>query len=150
MDTAAYATEEEPTRLDVKRAPFAQVLVTLTKQAYTQLIWDARYWKRSHQRAIARAQQLEAQHRLALEQAALREASLRSDLEAAQAKIRDLSKRVFGRKSEHSSDVGKAAGLKSSRLRGQQPGAPGHGRAMQAHLPAPIKTIGSASAQCPS
>jgi hypothetical protein len=67
MGIAAYASEEEPTPLDVKRAPFAQVLVTLTKQAYTQLVWDARYWKKAHQRAIARAQQLEAQHRQALE-----------------------------------------------------------------------------------
>jgi transposase len=150
MGIAAYASEEEPTPLDVKRAPFAQVLVTLTKQAYTQLVWDARYWKKAHQRAIARAQQLEAQHRQALEQAALREASLRSDLEAAQARIRDLKKRVFGRKSEHCWHVGKAPGLKSSRLRGQQPGAPGHGRTMQAHLPAHIETIGADSAPCPS
>ncbi|MCI0655031.1 MAG: hypothetical protein L0Y39_11210 [Methylococcaceae bacterium] len=101
--------------------------MTLTKQEHTQLIWEARYWKTAHRRALTRAQELEAEHQRAMKQAALREAALRSELEVAQAKVRDLQKRVFGRKSEHSlrANKAKAPDLKTSRSRGQQLGAPG-------------------------
>ena len=36
------------------RTPFSQALVQLTKQEYIQLEWDSRYWRRQHDRAIAR------------------------------------------------------------------------------------------------
>lgn len=151
MSTVAHMTAQRSAKTDEKLTPFAQVLVTLTKQAYTQLIWDARYWKTAHQRAIIRAQELETHHQRAIEQAAIREATLRSELEVAQAKIRDLQKRVFGRKSERSSSVDKAQkpNVKSSRSRGQQPGARGHGRTMQTDLPAAIEHIEIDAPQCP-
>jgi transposase len=152
MDAEPYAAAERPAIPDAKLTPFAQVFVTLSKQAHIQLVWNARYWKSAHQRAIGRMQQLGFEHQLAIEQGALREAALVSQLETAQAKIRELQKRVFGRKSEHCSHGGKVQGpnVKSSRPRGQQFGARGHGRAMQAHLPAHTDTIKIDSPQCQS
>ena len=136
---------------DAIPTPFSQVLVTLTKQEHIQLVWDARYWKTAYQRAIVRVQQLEVGHRLAMEQCKLREAALHSELELAQAKIRDLKKRVFGRKSEQRARADKAPGsdVQSTRSRGQQPGAPGHGRTTEKHLPVRIDAIEIDSPQCP-
>lgn len=137
---------------DVNDAPFAQVWVTLTKQEHIQLVWDAKYWKSTYRRVQARLQQAEADHQSAMAQAAQREAALRSELEIAQAKIRDLQKRVFGRKSEQNSPRDSAPGSnsKSTRSRGQQPSAPGHGRTRQDHLPARIETIEIDSPHCQS
>ena len=70
----------------MQQTPFAQVLVTLAKQEYTQLVWDANYWKSAHQRALARMLQLEADHQQAIAQSALREATLRDELNIAQAR----------------------------------------------------------------
>jgi transposase len=135
-----------------KLAPFAQVLVTLTKEEHIQLRWEANSWKRQHQQALTRIEQLKADHRLAMEQAAQREAALRSELEKAEGKIRDLQKRLFGRKSERSSSAEKAPGVdaKSPRPRGQQSGAAGHGRARESHLPAQVETIELDCPHCPA
>lgn len=150
MDTAQFTTLDQSSISDEKLVPFAQVLVTLTKQAHIQLVWDANYWRTAHQRAIARIQQLEADHNLALEQCKLREGALQGELDLAQAKIRDLRKRVFGGKSEKRAQADKVPGadVPSARSRGQQPGAPGHGRTTEAHLPARIETIGIDSPHC--
>ena len=102
MDAEPYATVTRPEIPDARRTPFAQVSVTLTQQEYIQLVWDARYWKTAHRRALARLEQLIVDHQRAMAQAALRERALQSELETAQAKIRDLQKRLFGQKSEHS------------------------------------------------
>lgn len=137
---------------DANNAPFAQVWVTLTKQEHIQLVWDAKYWKSTYLRTHARLQQIEGEHQSAMAQAAQREAALRSELEIAQAKIRDLQKRVFGRKSEQNSPRDSAPGTngKSTRSRGQQPSAQGHGRTRQAHLPARIETVEIDSPHCQS
>lgn len=152
MDTARDIVEDLPAISEGKCPPFSQVLVTLSKQAYIQLTWDARYWKTTYQRAIARLRELEERHRRETEQAAQREAALRGELSAAQAKIRELQKRVFGRKSEQSSGADRAptANVPSPRSRGQQTGAPGHGRTMHGHLPAHTESIEIDSPQCPS
>lgn len=136
---------------DPKPTPFAQAMVTLTKQAHIQLVHDAHYWKSAHQRAVVRAEQLAVEHQRALEQAARREATLRSERDAAWAKIRDLQQRVFGRKSERSSavDTRLAPEAKSSRSRGQQRGAPGHGRTLEPHLPTRTEIVEIDSPQCP-
>ena len=136
---------------NAKLTPFSQVLVTLTKQDHIQLVNDAGFWKSAHQRALSRMRQLESAHKLDMERACQREGTLRSELELAQAKIRDLQKRVFGRKSEQRMHVDKLPGadLQSTRSRGQQPGAAGHGRTTEAHLPARIDTIEIDSPQCP-
>jgi len=132
--------------------PFAQVMVTLSKEEEIKLRCEANYWKSQHQQALARCAQLEANHRLAMAQAAEREAALRSELEKAEGKIRDLQKRLFGRKSERSSsaDKGGASDPKPSRPRGQQPGAPGHGRTRESHLPAQVETIELDCPHCPN
>jgi len=105
-------------------APFAQVAVTLTKLEHVQLVMEARSWKSLHQRAVSRLQQLQdstkrfvaqlrehAERReatlraalaLAHEAATQREAALRAEFDEAQAKVRDLQQRLFGRKSERS------------------------------------------------
>jgi transposase len=134
-----------------QRAPFGQVLVTLTKAEHIQLRWEANFWKSQHQQALVRMAQREADHRLAMAESAAREAALRSELELAEGKIRDLQKRLFGRKSERSSKAEKGAkgDQKLSRQRGQQPGAAGHGRAHESHLPAQIEIIELDCPHCP-
>lgn len=85
-------------------------------------------------------------------QAAEREAALRSELEQAQGKIRDLQKRLLGRKSERSSSAEKspASEMKSAGPRGQRPGAAGHGRTLESHLPAQVETIALDCPHCPN
>lgn len=136
---------------DAKPAPFAQVMVTISKLAHIQLIHDVHYWKSAHQRAVVRAEQLAVEHERALEQAAQREALLGIERDAALAKIRDLQQRLFGRKSEQSAAIETRSTqmAQSSRARGQQPGSAGHGRSMQRHLPKRIETVSIDSPQCP-
>ena len=150
MGTSLHRVNERPNISDAQLPPFAREWVTLTKQEHTRLVCEAN-WKSAHQRANARLQEIEAQHRLEIAQAATRETTLRSERDAAQAKVRDLQKRLFGRKSEHSSpdDKAQTPDKKTSRPRGQQRGAPGHGRTTQEHLPAHHETIGVDSPQCP-
>ncbi|WP_291991631.1 transposase [Candidatus Accumulibacter sp. ACC003] len=132
-------------------APFAEVLVTLTKEQEIKLRWEASFWRSQHRQALVRLAQSEAAHRVEMAQAAAREAALRSELEQAKGKIRDLQKRLFGRKSERSSGAEKnpAADQKSSRARGQQPGAAGHGRNPESHLPTQIEVIDIDCPHCP-
>jgi transposase len=159
---------------ETNAAPFAQVVVTLTKLEHIQLVMEARSWKSLHQRAVSRLQQLQdstnrfvaqlrahAEHceatlhaelALAQEAATQREAALRAELELAKAKVRDLQQRLFGRKSERSkgaSELQPRSGYQPAR-RGQRRGAPGHGRKMLAHLPERIETVGLDSPQCPA
>ena len=132
-----------------KPVPFATVYVTLTRQAHIELVMQANYWKSSHHRATLRLHWAEFEHRRALEQAALREAALRSELEMAQAKIRDLQQRVFARKSERSKGANESQASASGRSRGHQRGKPGHGRKMHAHLPAHVEVVELVGATCP-
>lgn len=155
-------------------APFALEYVTLTKLEYIQLVMEAKSWKSLHQRAVSRLQQLQdstkrfvaqlrehAEQRDATFNAALalvqeaatqREAALRAELDGAQAKVRDLQQRLFGRKSERSkgaSELQRRPGGQPA-PRGQRRGAPGHGRKMLAHLPERVETVGLDSPQCPA
>jgi transposase len=135
-----------------KLTPFAQVMVTLSKEEEIRLRAEGNYWKSQHQQALARLAQQDADHRLAMAQAAEREAALRSELEKAEGKIRDLQKRLFGRKSERCSSTEKDAASnnqKSARPRGQRPGATGHGRTLESHLPAQVETIELDCPHCP-
>ncbi len=132
-----------------KPVPFATVYVTLTKQAHIELVTQANYWKSSHHRATLRLHWAELEHRRALEQAARREEVLRGQLEVAQAKIRDLKQRVFGRKSERSKGANESQSSASGRPRGHQCGKPGHGRKMHPHLPARVEIVELADATCP-
>jgi hypothetical protein len=101
-----------------KETPFAQSCVHLTKQQYIQLKSDSRYWQRQHERAI------------------VREAAHKKELESAQAEIRDLKQRLYGKHSEKSSlpSEAQAGDQKSRRPRGQARGSKGHGRTSRPDL----------------
>lgn len=136
--------------------PFANVYVTLSKLEHIQLVMDARYWRTQHERAASRQLQQEASYkRFVLEvqvQAEQRETALRGELDLAQAKVRDLQQRLFGRKSERSkgaSELQRRPDCQPAR-RGQRRGAPGHGRKMLADLPERIETVGLDRPQCPA
>jgi transposase len=150
MHTTHYSSEDKSATAEAKLTPFEAASVTLSKQEHIQLIWNANYWKSSYERAIVRMGQLEFAHRKEIEQYQLREATLRNELEIAQAKIRDLQKRVFGRKSENRSSTDKAQESQTTtrRPRGQQHGTPGHGRTIQTNLPTQIETVEMDSPRC--
>ena len=63
-------------------SPFAQIMVTISKQESVPLKWDAQYWQKPHQRALSR------------------ETALKGQIERLCAQVRDLRQRVFGRKTE--------------------------------------------------
>lgn len=85
------------------------------------------------------------------EQARQREAALRVELEQAQAKIRDLQQRVFGRKSERRKGGSEqlVRELATRIPRGQRRGSPGHGRTMLAHLPERVEVVRIEAPHCP-
>ena len=134
-----------------KATPYAAVLVTLSKQEHIELVWAANYWKIEHRRAAERALSVEAGYEERLRQAAQREARLGAELEVAQAKIRDLQQRLFGRKSERrkGGSEQQAQALVSRAARGHQRGAPGHGRTLLSHLPERIEWVEIDTPQCP-
>ena len=140
---------------DAQPVPFATVPVTLTKQEHIGLVMEANSWKNLHHRAVERAQWRDQRYRRVLrqlkEQAAQREAMLCAELELAQAKIRDLQQRVFGRKSESrkGGSEQQSHGLALTAPRGHQRGSPGHGRTMLAHLPERIEVVEIDTPQCP-
>jgi transposase len=123
---------------DAKPTPFSRQWVTLSKQEHIELVLQARSWRSLHERAVRRNEWLHKRLRRQHEQAQQREAALRGELDLAQAKIRDLQLRMYGRKSERRWAVEgrvreRAASL---RARGQQRGAPGHSRTRLTQLSA--------------
>ena len=116
----------------------------------------ANRWRTLRRRVAARAAGREQRHQQELrefkDQAAQREVALRAELEVVHAKVRDLQKRLFGRKSESRSSGTEVQGQVSPARasRGHQLGAPGHGRTMQPHLPERVEDIELDSPQCPS
>ena len=137
---------------DAKRTPFAQQWVSLTKQEHIELVMQARSWKSLHERAVRRNQWLQTLLRRQHEQAEQRESALRAQLDLAQAKIRDLQLRMYGRKSERRWSV-EGRGREhaaSPRSRGQQRGAPGHSRTRLTHLSACEETVELDSPRCPA
>ena len=134
-----------------KSTPYAEVLVTLSKQAHIELVCAANYWKMEHRRAAERALSIAAVYEERLRQAAQREAQLGAELELAQAKIRELQQRVFGRKTERGRCVSERAArpAKTRAPRGQRPGSAGHGRTMQIELPRRSERVELDTPQCP-
>ena len=111
-------------------------------------------WRALRRRAVARAagrlQRHQDELRELKDQAAQREAVLGAQLEVAHAKVRDLQRRLFGRKSEscRSSEVQAQASVARA-PRGHLRGAPGHGRTMQPQLPQRIERVELDAPQCP-
>lgn len=99
--------------------PFSQATVLLTQQEHIQLKWEARYWKSQHARGLRR------------------EAALKKALEQSQAQVRDLTQRLYGKRSEKGAarKDGPQCKARSSRPRGQQAGSRGHGRTQRPDLP---------------
>lgn len=100
--------------------PFSKNIVQLTQAEHIELKWQGNYWKRQHAHL---KEQNEA---------------LKQKLSLADAKIRDLKQRLYGKKSEKGTTKGDTPlgdqGA-SSRSRGQQQGSPGHGRTPRPDLP---------------
>lgn len=130
-------------------------LVSITKAQHLELVMQANYWKSLHARAVRREQWRHERfgrivHQLKA-QADKREAQLLAELALAQARIRDLRQRVFGRKSERS----KGSSEQQRRqcvihvARGQRHGTRGHGRSMQSHLPGRSEAVMLDSPRCP-
>jgi transposase len=148
MESISLVSDKPP-------VPFATVYVTLTKQEHIRLVMEANSWKSLHRKATERAEWNERRHQhelLKLKlQAAQCETALRAELELAHAKVRDLHKRLFGRKSESrgGGSEGRPQAPVARARRGHQRGAPGHGRTMQPHLPQRIELVGLDSPQCP-
>jgi transposase len=114
--------------------PFAQQTVVLTKQAYIELKWQANYWRAQYEQLVER------------------EAALKANIDAYQATIRDLTQRLYGTKSEKATRLDKASEPTSSspRMRGQQPGSPGHGRRACTTLPVidEVRDLSPAEKRC--
>jgi len=156
MNAVACPIEVIAAASDAPPVPFASVYVTLTKQEHIGLVMEAKRWKGLHQRAaeltLWREQRHQQEVRELKDQATQREAALRAELDVARAKIRDLQKRLFGRKGERSkgrSEV-QPQTWAASAPRGHQLGAPGHGRTMQPDLPERVEVVEIDSPQCPS
>jgi transposase len=155
MSAAPCPADVSPAPSVAQPVPFASTYVTLTKQEHIGLVMQANSWKSLHQRAVERAQWRDQRYRRVLrqlkEQAAQREAQLCAELGLAQAKIRDLQQRVFGRKSERrkGGSEQQAHGPAVRTPRGQRRGSPGHGRTMLAHLPERIEVVEIDTPQCP-
>ena len=118
-----------------KATPFSTQTVVLRKQAYLALTWEAHDWRAQHARLVQR------------------EVALQAPVEALEAQRRDLTQRLYGKKSEQS--AGSAAlGMSNEthpRKRGQQPGTPGHGRSARSALAVVVEVhdVSEAATHCP-
>ncbi|NDP40794.1 MAG: IS66 family transposase [Rhodoferax sp.] len=127
----------------------APVTVTITEQEYLGLKRDVNWWKSLHHGSLLRIQSIQAQHRKEIDRAILRETAWRDELEAAQSRIRDLQKRMFGGKSERSKSAKQQGFVGAHHAhRGQQLNARGHGRSLQTHLPQRIEVASLDDAHC--
>jgi transposase len=101
----------------------ALVVIRRLRLQLVDLRQQAGYWRALHQRAV------------------LREAKLAAEIQRLQGELRELKRRVYGRRSETAAAAKPqnlapiAAGDKQKRSRGQQPGGKGHGRRHHDHLP---------------
>ena len=112
--------------------PFAGVFVTISKEEHIRLRCEAAYWRGKHEQGLRR------------------ESALKEKIETLEARVRDLTQRVFGRRSEkRTADPERQAQATTHRRRGQQLNSPGHGRTSLAHLPVREQPIDvSAEAKC--
>ena len=125
-DDAAYDSADE--RLDELWQRFCNLagffflaLITLRwlQQQVVELRCQANYWQAQHRRAVVREEKLAA------------------EVQRLQGELRELKRRVFARKAETSAAANPqnpAAAGTAKRPRGQQRGAPSHGRRNYDHL----------------
>ncbi len=120
------STDANPGAIRNGDAPFDETWELIRKSEKIQLTAEANFWKAQHQRAVRKI------------------ATLEGELVAANATIKDLRNRLFGKKSEkdprNSSESTNPGG--SERKRGQQKDRPGHGRTpLSADLPVVEETL---------
>jgi transposase len=150
----ALPTGESCQSTATAETPFAAQFITLSRQEHIQLVCEARYWKSLHQSGVERLVRLECeyQQRLqrAFESAAQREQMLQQQLEYAHGRIRDLEQRLFGRKSEQQWVIDDQQRRTAAQLRrrGQQRGAPGHGRRRASGLAVQEEIVAIVSPSC--
>jgi len=135
MNPSLSSSTPQPEVSGQAGTPFSQAIVQLTKQQYIQLKWESRYWRRQHARAVAR------------------EAARQQELELAQARLRDLEQRLYGKRSEKGTTASEAqpGAARPSRPRGQVPGSKGHGRTARPFLPVveELRTLPPEDRACP-
>jgi len=105
-----YTQESTGQLIDFPQS-YKQILIS--EQEYLQLKWEVGNWKSLYKRAKER------------------EELLKQELLEKEGKIRDLTKRLFGKSSEKNNSCKNEGQLKPSkppRPRGQQPGSEGHGK----------------------
>jgi cell division protein FtsB len=107
----------------------ALVAVRRLRLQLIELRLQANYYRAQHQRAVQR------------------EADLKEQVRLLQGEIRELKRRLYGRKSETASTTKPTPSAKNknnqdnnkTRSRGQQPGSKGHGRTHHDHLPTTLE-----------
>jgi transposase len=136
MGTTAPSAESQATTLGQEPAALREQNRLLHAEVVS-LRQQAHYHRSQHRRAVARAEELQAQ------------------LDVLKAKVAELQQRLFGRKSERTSRVTRLGGTEQSggarRARGQQPGRAGHGRTLRATLPVveTVLALSDAELRCP-
>ena len=98
----------------------SQLYISIPEAEYLELKNQVGYWKSMHQKAL------------------FREEVLKQELKEKDGQIRDLNKRLFGKKSEKKTSKTEKNNPKSNknkRPRGQQPGSEGHGLTERPDLP---------------
>ena len=124
MKSAAEYLTPSPELIETEapiKAPFSEKIITLTQEEHVKLKWDANYWKGLYQQLTQKNEELQR------------------ELESAQARIRDLNQRLYGKKNEKkvskSDNSGTSSHPSAPRPRGQQKGSKGHGRTLRPDLP---------------
>ena len=123
METATDTITDPPLQqIDAAadpKNPFSQQHVTISKAEHIDLIHRAKYWEAQHAQLKKKCARLE------------------DEIQRKDARIRDLTNRVFGKKSEKQSakKSEKPDSSSSQRSRGQQKGSTGHGRTPRPNLP---------------
>lgn len=139
---------------DTAAATFADVYVTITKQEHIELKLAAQHWQTLHRKAVGRAQWRELRYQRIVRELKVQslksQAALQTQLELAQAQVRDLQRRLFSSKSEQGKHCEtRTHAVTCHAARGQRRGSVGHGRSMQTQLPARHEDVTLAKAQCP-
>ena len=120
MGTTTPSAERQATTLGQEPAALREQNRLLHAEVVS-LRQQAHYHRSQHRRAVARAEELQAQ------------------VDVLKAKVAELQQRLFGRKSERSRRAPLLGGSGQSgvatRARGQQPGRAGHGRKLREALP---------------
>ena len=144
MEGTAHIPNTSKSPLQIKSmsdkpcSPFSQEWIKITKQEYIELECQKNYWKAQH------------------DQLKTKFAAAKQEINGLSAKIKDLTRRLFGKKSEKTSanpseKESSNPDTSSKRPRGQQPGSQGHGRTPRPNLPViPEETdLSEADKVCP-